>query len=84
MHSNRDWWAYCSAQTFCYCALVQTTLGRRDSQAENEHGTIPFILTMGVTLSCVRDDWAWLSLLNTNTARDVKLTYLSGTGGRLL
>lgn len=68
----------------CSNFFVQISLGRRDSQAENEHGTILFILTMGVTLSCVRDDWAWLSLLNMNTARDVKLTYLSGTGGRLL
>lgn len=58
--------------------------GRRYSQAENEHGTMPFILTEGVTLSWVRDECARLSAFNRNTTRDVKLTYLSGRRGHLV
>lgn len=56
--------------------------GRRHTVArlEMNHGTMPFILTEGVTLSCVRDECARLSVSDMN--RDVKLTYLSGCRGR--
>lgn len=73
---------YYPAQTFWYRTPRPHSSGRRYSQAENGHGTMPFILTVGVTLSCVRDECARLSVPSVDTTRDVKLTYLSGSRGR--
>lgn len=67
-------------KTFRHHALVHSPQARRYGQAENEHGTMPFILAAGChIIVCER---AGLSLFHVNTARDVKLTYMSGSGGR--
>ncbi len=87
MHPNNvcEWQAFLLTCTnfsvVCPCPHYP---GRRYSPAGNEHGTMPFILTMGVTSSCMRDECSQLSVFNVNTTGDVKSTYLSGSGGRVV
>lgn len=67
-----------------HISLTQAEQNIQDSLAESGHGTMPFTLNMGVTLSSVRDEYARLSVFDTSTTRDVKLTYLSDRRGHLV
>lgn len=88
MHPDNmcDWRAFLLPCTNFFGTVPLSTILRQKIQPgqPNEHGTMPFILTVGVTQSCMRDECSQLSVFNMNIARDVKSTYLSGSRGRVV